>query len=77
MDNIKGLRTSYKDCAVPYQNPKESDGTSFGEQLEGAPAPESGGEWGTGVQMATVAGGEPGKKNFVKIPGSGGEKNSY
>ncbi len=74
MAGVKGLNTPYEDCAVPYQNPNESDGTEFGEPLAGGQAPTSGGEWKP-VQFAKIDGGDAGAKNFLKIPGSGGNHN--
>lgn len=76
MENKNGLRTPYEDCVPGYQNPKESDGTSFGEPvIEGGPPAESGGEWGKGVQFADVKGAGVGAVGFAKIPGSGGQNN--
>ena len=71
MSYTDGLKTPYKDCAVEQPNPKEGAETSFGKPMEGQ-APEAGGEWGTGVQYAKVAGAEG---EFAKVPGSGGQDN--
>lgn len=70
------LKSPFEDAVVNPPDPKKGAGTDFGGTVisEGR-GPETGGEWGSGVQFADIPDGEKGTKNFVHIPGSGGQHN--
>lgn len=68
-----GIKTPYRDCAVEYPSPGESEGTNFGSELETL----RGGEARTGgvmkeVQFIDLHGApKSGKVSFTKIEGGG------
>ena len=68
------VKAGLEDAVCPVPSAKGGAETSFGDPLTGGQGPESGGELGSGVQFAKIAGASG---EFEKIPGSGGQNNKY
>lgn len=64
-----GRLCPFKDHIAPAPSPKESDDTSFGSPIEGAPPPTGGLDFKE-VQFTNIGGAAPGKVDFIRIPGS-------